>query len=129
MGGAIAEAVEGQLVVVEDVVVTQVDDIAGAGGNLIFGAFKVTAGLTVSAEIYRPRGLTVGTALSSITGILRNSSEMCTMPNGDCSCAGMAVENDSRQVGDRFESMTGVVNYSFDVLRLEPRSDADLVRR
>ena len=35
---------------------------------------------------------------------------------------------DMRMNGDTFSSITGVMNYAFNEMRLEPRSAADLVR-
>jgi hypothetical protein len=46
-----------------------------------------------------------------------------------CDCAAMSRTDDRRAVDDRFLSITGLVNFAFGDLRLEPRGDADLVRR
>jgi hypothetical protein len=42
-------------------------------------------------------------------------------------CSAMPRPNDMRQVGDTFQSITGIMDYSFSQFRLNPRSDADLV--
>lgn len=71
----------------------------------------------------------IGTAWSyEYNGGFGPSTAMCDMPAVDCSCAGMSRPDDMRMNGDTFSSITGVMNYAFDEMRLEPRSAADLVR-
>ncbi len=61
-------------------------------------------------------------------GMLRAGSTTCdNQPNGNCSCMAMSRPNDMRAVNDDFASITGVIDYSFDELRLDPRGNADLM--
>ncbi|MBK8014134.1 MAG: hypothetical protein IPK13_22645 [Deltaproteobacteria bacterium] len=46
--------------------------------------------------------------------------------NKPCACDDHARPDDMRTKGDRFESVTGVVNYAYDRYRLEPRNSGDL---
>ena len=103
---------EGVLVRIDDVEVTTVCVEATNGRD--FGNFLVTGDVFLgNAFNYAYNGDLV-------------SSAMCN-DGVDCSCAGMTRPNDMRTLGDRFTSITGVMNFSFDDLRLEPRGDADLV--
>lgn len=43
-------------------------------------------------------------------------------------CNDMPRPNDMRKMGDSFQSITGVMSYTFSQFRLNPRGDADLVR-
>lgn len=45
----------------------------------------------------------------------------------DAMCGDGTRTGDMRTVGDRFQSITGIMDYSFNQFRLNPRSDADLV--
>lgn len=45
----------------------------------------------------------------------------------DAMCGDMSRSGDQRTVGDRFQSLSGVMHYSFGQYRLNPRNDADLV--
>lgn len=45
-----------------------------------------------------------------------------------CACSARPRPDDMRNKGDRFESVTGIVNYAYDRFRLEPRSSSDLKR-
>lgn len=52
-------------------------------------------------------------------------------PTGLCGCSapgGSARPNDMRSNGDRFSSITGVLEYSFGKYTIQPRGDFDLVR-
>lgn len=107
-------AYEGVLVRIENVSVTErcVDSNGRDFGNWV-----------VSGPVY------LGTAFEyAYNGGFGPSTAMCEMPNVDCSCAGMSRPDDLRMNGDTFRSITGVMNYSFDEFRLEPRGDSDIVR-
>lgn len=108
-----ANAYEGVLVQVANPSVTErCVDSSVSGNDRDFGNFLLTGDVFVgNAFTYAYNGDNV-------------SSSMCGMI--DCSCAGMSRPNDMRMMGDTFSSVTGVMNYSFNVLRLEPRDDADL---
>lgn len=49
-------------------------------------------------------------------------------PTGLCTCAARSRPNDTRRVGDTFQSITGVMDYAFDTHVLQPRDANDLVR-
>jgi hypothetical protein len=103
---------EGVLVRIEDVEVTTVCVEATNGRD--FGNFLVTG------EVF------IGNAFEYAYNGDLVPSTMCGS-GVDCSCAGMTRPNDMRTQGDRFTSLTGVMNFSFEDMRLEPRGDADLV--
>jgi predicted extracellular nuclease len=64
-------------------------------------------------------------------GDLRPQGTVCIdgegNPTGLCACS-MPPPNDLRMVGDTFTSITGVMDYAFNELQIQPREDADLVR-
>ena len=104
---------EGVLVRIQNVSVTQTCVEATNGRD--FGNFLVTGNVFMGNSFnYDYNGDSVSTS-------------MCDMPNIDCSCAGMSRPNDMRMIGDTFSSITGVMNFSFDDLRLEPRGNDDIV--
>ncbi|MEQ9496134.1 MAG: hypothetical protein RIT81_04725 [Deltaproteobacteria bacterium] len=71
----------------------------------------------------------LGTAFEyTYNGGFGPSTAMCDMPNVDCSCAGMSRPDDLRMSGDNFRALRGVMNYSFDEFRMEPRGDGDIVQ-
>ncbi len=77
----------------------------------------------VTGDVY------MGTAFQyDYNGGFGPSSSDCSMPGTDCSCAGMSRPMDLRTQGDMFQSITGVTEYSFDIFRLSPRDNNDLVR-
>ncbi len=88
---ALAEPLEGVLVQVRNVAVTQTPFLGSDGKD--HGGFYVTGNLVVS-----------------------NDFDLAYMNKG----------TDGRTVGDRFESITGVVKYTFGKYVLLPRFDADL---
>ncbi|HOI09846.1 MAG TPA: hypothetical protein PK313_05130 [Myxococcota bacterium] len=88
---ATAEALEGVLVTVLDVEVTQTPFLGSDGKD--HGGFHVTGNLVVA---------------------------------NDFGLAYMNKATDARTVGDRFDSITGVVKYTFGKYVLLPRFDADL---
>lgn len=47
---------------------------------------------------------------------------------GNCTCDANPRPNDQRMIGDTFQSITGVVDFSFDEYQVQPRGNADLVR-
>lgn len=47
---------------------------------------------------------------------------------GNCTCDANPRTNDQRTNGDTFQSIVGLVDFSFDEYQLQPRGDADLVR-
>ncbi|MCA9551038.1 MAG: hypothetical protein KC933_13475 [Myxococcales bacterium] len=103
---------EGVLVEIQDVEVTTVCVEATNGRD--FGNFLVTGNVFIgNAFNYAYNGTLV-------------PSTMCDA-GVDCSCAGMTRPDDNRTLGDRFTRITGVMNFSFDDMRLEPRGDDDLV--
>lgn len=107
-----ANPYEGVLVRVENVSVTQACVEASNGRD--FGNFLVTGNVFLgNAFNYDYNGDSVSTA-------------MCDMPNVDCSCGGMSRPNDMRMMGDTFSSITGIMNFAFDDLRLEPRGNDDI---
>ena len=73
----------------------------------------------------------IGTAfMYDYNGMLRPAGTQCDgQMNGNCSCSVMSRPNDMRAVDDDFASITGVIDYSFDELRLNPRGNDDLVLR
>lgn len=96
---------EGVLVRVENVTVTErcVD-----ANNRDFGNWVVTGPIFMGTQFtYEYNGTFAGT---------------------QGTCAEMTRMNDQRTVGHTFGSITGVVSYGFNDMRLEPRSAADLVR-
>ena len=100
---------EGVLVRIEDVEVLErcIDS-----NNRDFGNFVVTGPVFLgSAWDYTYAGRTPSTA-------------SCMTMN--CSCAGNSRQGDMRTLGQRFDSITGVMSYGFNEFRLEPRSAADL---
>ncbi len=110
-GGA-ANAYEGVLVKIENVSVINVCVEAGNGRD--FGNFLVTG------DVF------LGNALNYDYNGMNVSSAMCS-GGTDCSCAGMSRPGDMRAMMDGFASITGIMNYAFNDLRLEPRSNEDLV--
>lgn len=46
----------------------------------------------------------------------------------NCTCETNPRPNDQRMVGNQFQSITGVVDFSFDEYQIQPRNNADLVR-
>jgi hypothetical protein len=72
----------------------------------------------------------VGTSFTyDYNGMLRPPGTMCDgRQGGNCSCDVMSRPNDQRMDGDMFSTITGVIDFSFDELRLNPRSNSDLVR-
>ncbi len=109
-----ANPYEGVLVRIENVSVTQTCVEANNGRD--FGNFLVTGDVFLGSGFnYDYNGESVSTA-------------MCDMPSVDCSCAGMSRPNDARTQGDTFQSITGIMNFAFDDLRLEPRGNEDIIR-
>lgn len=106
---------EGVLVQLQDVQVTQAcveDDMNRDHGNWI-----------VAGDVL------IGTAFFyDYNGDLRPSGTQCdNQPDGNCSCAAMSRPNDQRALDDSFQSITGVIDYSFNDFRLNPRGNDDLV--
>lgn len=105
---------EGVLVRIENVSVTErcVDSNGRDFGNWV-----------VTGPVF------IGTAFTyEYNGGFGPSTAMCNMASVDCSCAGMSRPDDLRTVGDTFRSISGVMNFSFDEFRLEPRGPGDIVQ-
>jgi hypothetical protein len=71
----------------------------------------------------------IGTAfIYDYNGMIRPAGTQCDgRMDGNCSCSAMSRPGDMRADNDDFSSITGVVDYSFDELRLNPRGNEDLV--
>jgi predicted extracellular nuclease len=89
-------------------------------------------------DMYRDHGnwvvtgdVLIGTSfMYDYNGMLRPSGTQCdNMPNGNCSCSVTSRPGDMRTLDDDFASITGVIDYSFDEFRLNPRGNGDLVLR
>jgi len=106
--GALAESLEGVLIKVENVQVT--DRVFLGTDNKDHGDFLV------AAESETDKKLVVGWDFKH--------GYACPEGQNVCNPA-----EDKRKVGDIFNSITGLLDYSFEHFRLQPRTDADLVLR
>jgi predicted extracellular nuclease len=65
-------------------------------------------------------------------GGFRPSSVQCLdsagEPTGACDCMAHTRPADERKAGDRFSSITGIVDFAYGDYQLNPRSDSDLVK-
>jgi len=107
--GALAESLEGVLVKVENVVVTQA--VFPGSDSKDHGDFLVAALAQPDAE------LVVGWDFEYAYSCPPDHTEVCD------------AANDQRRAGDAFESITGPLDYAYDHFRLQPRLDADLVKK
>lgn len=119
-----ANPYEGALVQIANVVVTEacVEDDRGRD----HGDFVVSGDVLISA-----------TFPFTYNGDARDPMVQCFDTNSDptglcgCNAGGMGVTArpfDQRRAADQFTTISGVVDYSFQALRLQPRGDGDLIR-
>jgi hypothetical protein len=104
-GGALAEAYEGVLVEVQNVITTEA--ISLGSDNNDHGDFKVAAPDALASEI--------------VIGWQMEHSYACP---GDPPCQG-----DLRVDGKLYDSIVGPLDYSYDFFRIQPRTAADIVER
>jgi hypothetical protein len=118
-GDDATESFEGMLVELVNVETTSACEGYPFSNNVTphlrdFGYFRVTGGVEVGELFFleqRFGGFWFTTPGSSPDRVCALTAEKC---------------EDSRQVGQQFGSLTGVINYSFDVHRLNPRRVADI---
>lgn len=115
-----AREYEGTLVRIENVSVTERCLESDSGRD--FGGWVVTGDVQIGTGYFY-----------DYNGRPISRDVMCEDQNGDptgaCSCDARARENDQRETGHMFSSITGIVYYSFNTFQLVPRGNDDLVRQ
>ena len=104
-GGALAEAYESVLLVVENTITTQA--VFPGTDGYDHGDFAVAALAALDAEL--------------VVGWQMGHDFSC--PPDD---QGNPCPTDQRQANKRLDSITGILNYSYDHFRLQPRTSADI---